>query len=79
MSAPLARIKQLYYGASKATIVRDFDEAIDLLKTMTSETERERATVYMNGLAEMRSQWQPGSAGSRRPSKHAHAQRAKRR
>jgi hypothetical protein len=59
MSDPLARIKALYYRASKATIVRDFDEAIDLLKVMTSEDERERATVYMHGLAEMRAQWQP--------------------
>ena len=61
MSDPLARIKELYYRASKATIVRDFDEAIDLLKGMTSEDDRERATVYMHGLAEMKSQWQPQS------------------
>jgi hypothetical protein len=66
MSAPLARIKQLYYGASKATIIRDFDEAIDLLKTMTSDTERERATAYMNGLAELRAQWRPTPARPKR-------------
>jgi hypothetical protein len=77
MSDPLARIKQLYYGASKATIVRDFDEAIDLLKTMTSETERERATVYMNGLAEMKTQWQPQSR-SRPAATRENGQRARR-
>jgi hypothetical protein len=61
MSDPLARIKELYYRTSKATILRDFDEAIDLLKRMTSEDDRERATVYMHGLAEMKSQWVPES------------------
>ncbi len=78
MSDPLARIKELYYRASKATIVRDFDEAIDLLKTLPSEDDRERATVYMNGLAEMRSQWQPQSP-SRVPGKRADTQRVRRR
>jgi len=58
----LEEIRRLYYGATKATIVRDFDRAIDLLKTMASEDERERATVYMQGLAEMRKQWAPKPA-----------------
>ena len=44
MSA-LEDIKRLYYGATRATITRDFDRAIDLLKSMPSEEERERATV----------------------------------
>ena len=41
-------------------------KALDLLKSMTSEEERERATVYMEGLAQMRSDWlrAPKSAGS---------------
>ena len=53
----LEEIKRLYYGATRATITRDFDRAIDLLKSMSSEEERERATVYMEGLAEMRKEW----------------------
>lgn len=53
----LAEIKQLYYGTTAATIDRDFARAIDLLKAMPSEEERERATVYMQGLAEMRKEW----------------------
>jgi hypothetical protein len=57
MSDALAEIKKLYFATSKATIARDFDKAIDLLKSMTSEDERERATVFMEGLAEMRAQW----------------------
>jgi hypothetical protein len=67
----LEEIRQLYYGATKATIVRDFDRAIDLLKTMVSEEERERATVYMQGMAEMRKQWapKPGQKAQRDQSK----------
>jgi hypothetical protein len=57
MSEALEEIKKLYYRASKSTIQRDFDRAIDVLKSMASEEDRERATVYMDGLAQMRSQW----------------------
>jgi len=64
---PLEQIKTLYYSATKATITRDFDRAIDLLKSMGSEEERERATVYMEGLADMRSQWSKKSVRTRTP------------
>jgi hypothetical protein len=50
----LAEIRRLYFETTAATILRDFDRAIDLLKSMETERERERATVYMQGLAEMR-------------------------
>jgi hypothetical protein len=50
----LAEIRRLYFEATPATILKDFDRAIDLIKAMPSEAERERATVYMQGLAEMR-------------------------
>jgi hypothetical protein len=53
----LSEIRQLYFNATPATIRRDFDRAIDLLKSMGSEAERERATVYMEGLAEMRKEF----------------------
>ena len=62
MSEQLAAIKKLYFSTSKSTIGRDFEQAIDLLKSMTSEEERERAAVYMDGLAQMRAQWSPKSA-----------------
>ena len=61
---PLEQIKQLYYNATRASVQRDLDRAIDLLKSMKSEAERERATVYMEGLAEMRKEWKRG-AGER--------------
>jgi hypothetical protein len=57
----LEQIKQLYYKATRATVQRDLDRAIDLLKSMKSEAERERATVYMEGLAEMRKEWKRGA------------------
>jgi hypothetical protein len=57
MSDALREIKRLYFAASKKTILRDFERAIDLLKTMPSEEERDRAAVYMDGLAQMRGQW----------------------
>ena len=63
MTERLAAIKRLYYEATRSTIERDFDRAIDLLKEMATEDERERATVYMAGLAQMRSEWQTRGAG----------------
>jgi hypothetical protein len=51
---PIAEIRRLYFKATPATILEDFDRAIDLLKTVADEAERERATVYMEGLAELR-------------------------
>ena len=50
----LAEIRRLYFKTTKATILRDFDRAIDLIKSMDAEADREKATVYMQGLAEMR-------------------------
>ena len=38
--------------------VRDFDRAIDLLKSIPLPEDRQRATVYMEGFAEMRRDWQ---------------------
>ena len=41
----------------RATIQRDFERAIDLLKALPTEEDREKAAVYMEGLAEMRKEW----------------------
>lgn len=56
----LEEIKRLYYKATRATIDRDFDRAIDLLKAMPEE-DRHRAAVYMEGLAEMRKEFRRGT------------------
>jgi hypothetical protein len=57
MTDALDAIRQLYFKATAQTIERDFDRAVDLLKSMPSEDERERATVFMEGLAEMKRDW----------------------
>ena len=54
----IAEIKRLYYAKTANTIQQDLARALDLLKSMNSEEERERATVYMEGLAQMRKDWQ---------------------
>jgi hypothetical protein len=67
---PLEEIRQLYFNTTRATVQRDFDRAIDLIKAMPTEEERERATVYMEGIAQMRSEWarpRPGSGKGSKP------------
>jgi hypothetical protein len=54
----LAEIRRLYFQTTAKTIQPDLEKALDLLKSMNSEEERERATVYMEGLAQMRKDWQ---------------------
>ena len=53
----LAEIRRLYFQTTANTIQPDLEKALDLLKSMNSEEERERATVYMEGMAQMRSDW----------------------
>ena len=53
----LAEIRRLYFRTTRATIQEDLAKALDLLKSMPSEEERERATVYMEGMAQMRKEW----------------------
>lgn len=55
---PIDEIKQLYFKASAQSIERDFARAIDLLKTLPDEDARGRAAVFMEGLAEMRRDWE---------------------
>ncbi len=53
----LAEIRRLYFKTTRQTVQVDLAKALDLLKSMSSEDERERATVYMEGLAEMYKDW----------------------
>jgi hypothetical protein len=60
----LTEIRRLYFSATKRTIGDDFFRALQLLKSMNSEEEREKAAVYMEGLNEMRADWaREGSPG----------------
>lgn len=62
---PLEELRQLYYQASKATMTRDFARAIALFKSLPDDDMRERAAVYMDGLAQMRSEWGVAGKGMR--------------
>jgi hypothetical protein len=53
----LAEIRRLYFRTTRQTIEQDLARALDLLKSMNSEEERERATVFMEGLNQMRKDW----------------------
>jgi hypothetical protein len=64
----LAEIKRLYYQATRATIKRDLARAVELLKSMRSDEERERAAVYMDGLSQMRSEWAAANDSRRKGS-----------
>ena len=59
----IAEIKKIYYAATKATIQNDLVRAIDLLKTLPSEDDRQRVAVYMDGLSQMRSEWSQAARG----------------
>lgn len=61
-----AEIKRLYYSTTKDTVQADLTRALDLLKSMPSETERERVAVYMDGLAQMRADWKVGKKRNRK-------------
>ncbi len=64
---PIAEIKKIYYAATKATIQDDLSRAIDLLKTLPSDDDRERVAVYMDGLSQMRSEWKQAAGGGVKP------------
>ena len=53
----LSEIRQIYFNTTKSTILRDFDRAIDLLKSLPDEAARDKAAVFMEGIAEMRKEW----------------------
>lgn len=72
----LTEIKRLYYRATPATIQRDLARAVELLKSLPTEAERERAAVYMDGLSQMRSEW---SARARSAARGGKARRGGRR
>jgi hypothetical protein len=59
----LAEIRTIYFGTTKQTIQHDLAHAIELLKALPTDEEREKARVYMDGLAQMRSEW----AGRKKP------------
>lgn len=67
-AAALGEIRRIYFRTTKRTIEHDLAHAIELLKSMPSEDDRDKAAVYMEGLAQMRREWQR-RAGAERPDK----------
>ena len=55
--AALAQIRQIYFKTTKRTIEHDIAHAIELLKSLPNDEERDKAAVYMDGLSQMRSEW----------------------
>jgi hypothetical protein len=53
----LAEIRRIYFKTTRPTIEHDIAHAIELLKSLPSEEEREKASVFMEGLNQMRRDW----------------------
>ena len=62
----LGEIRRLYFSTTARTIDHDFAHAIELLKGLGTEAAREKASVFMEGLAELRKEWQPREKPSKR-------------
>ena len=65
-NAALAQIREIYFKTTKRTIEHDIAHAIELLKSLPTEDERDKAAVYMDGLAQMRSEWTRAEKKKRR-------------
>ena len=55
--AMLAEIRRIYFATAAATIEADLQHAIALLRLLPDEETRERATVYMEGLNDLRKEF----------------------
>ncbi|MGH9348210.1 MAG: hypothetical protein ACRD26_13205 [Vicinamibacterales bacterium] len=62
----LDAIRRIYFRTTKQTIHDDFAHAIELVKSLPDEETREKATVYMEGLAQMRKDWTKKTRQDRR-------------
>jgi hypothetical protein len=53
----LEQIRRIYFKTTKQTIENDLAHAIELLKSLETEEQREKAAVFMEGIAQMRTEW----------------------
>jgi hypothetical protein len=80
----LEEIRTIYFQTTKQTIQHDLAHAIELLKALPDEETREKATVYMEGLAQMRRDWAgasrtvKGHGASRKVKGHGASRKVKR-
>jgi hypothetical protein len=64
-AAALSEIRRIYFKTTRETIEHDFAHAIELIKALPDETWRSKAHVFMEGLAEMRTDWmRSGKSGT---------------
>ena len=68
-AAVLAELRRIYFKTTKRTIEHDFAHAISLVKSIESEEDREKATVFMEGINELRKEWTPKPTPSPRKKK----------
>jgi hypothetical protein len=64
--ATIGLIREIYFKTTKRTIEHDIAHAIELLKSLPTEDDRDKAAVYMEGLAQMRSEWARAEKNKRR-------------
>jgi hypothetical protein len=64
--ATIAEIREIYFKTTKRTIQHDIVHAIELLKRLPTDEERNKAAVYMEGLAQMRTEWARAEKKKRR-------------
>ena len=62
-AAALAAIRRIYFKTTKQTIENDLAHAIELLKSLDTEEQREKAAVFMDGISQMRSEWARKESG----------------
>jgi hypothetical protein len=53
----LAEIRRIYFRTTRETVLNDLAHAIELLKSLPDEETRDKAAVYMEGIAQMRNEW----------------------
>ena len=58
-AAVLAELRRIYFKTTRQTIDHDFIHAIALVKTIASEEDRQKASVFMEGINELRKEWTP--------------------
>ena len=81
MLDPFDEIRRLYFSTTRETIERDMARALELLRQMASDEDRERAAGYMHGLTDLQREWRrgakrrartPKAAGGPKPPRAAH-------
>ena len=68
-AAALAELRRIYFKTTRQTIEHDFAHAIALAKSIESEEDRQKASVFMEGINELRKEWTPKAKPAPKPRK----------